>query len=56
MDALFGLPRNKSAGCSRRDPLHGDLFFGNQVAVDQHVAEYEMPQREPKVCIQACVF
>lgn len=38
MDALFGLPRKKSAGSSHRDPLHGDLFFGDQAAVDEHVA------------------
>lgn len=25
MDALFGLPRKKSAGNSYRDALHGDL-------------------------------
>ena len=37
MDALFGLPRKKSAGRSFRDPLHGDLFFGNQASVDEYV-------------------
>ena len=41
MDALFGLPRKKSAGSSYRDALHGDLFFGNQAAVDEHVASYK---------------
>lgn len=41
MDALFGLPRKKSAGSSHRDALHGDLFFGNQAAVDEHVASYK---------------
>lgn len=49
MDALFGLPRKKAAGVSHRDSLHGDLFFGDQTAVDEHVASYEMPKREPKV-------
>ena len=39
MDALFGLPRKKSAGVSYRDPLHGCLFFHNQSAVDEFVAE-----------------
>lgn len=38
MDALFGLPRKKSAGNSYRDALHGDLFFGDQAAVDEYVA------------------
>ena len=39
MDALFGLPRKKLAGISYQDPLHGDLFFCDQLAVDQFVAE-----------------
>ena len=43
MDALFGLPRKKSAGQSHRDPLHGHVFFKNQVSVDEHVAS--APQR-----------
>ena len=42
MDALFGLPRKKAAGVSLREPLHGALFFGNQMAVDEHVASYKM--------------
>ena len=43
MDALFGLPpRKKSAGSSVRDPLHGDVFFGDQVAVDEHVSSYQL--------------
>lgn len=41
MDALFGLPRKKSAGNSYRDALHGDLFFGDQAAVDEYVASYK---------------
>ena len=49
MDALFGLPRKKAAGVSHRDSLHGDLFLCDQTAVDEHVASYEMPKREPKV-------
>lgn len=39
MDALFGLPRKKSAGISYRDPLHGELFFCSQPEVDQFVAD-----------------
>ena len=38
MDALFGLPRKKSAGQSHRDPLHGHIFFKDQPSVDEHVA------------------
>ena len=39
MDALFGLPRKKSAGVSHHDPLLGNLFFYNQSCVDQFVSE-----------------
>ena len=39
MDALYGPPRKKAAGVSYREPLHGDLFFNNQSAVDQFVVE-----------------
>lgn len=41
IDALFGLPRKKSAGVSYRDPLHGELFFCLQSEVDQFVADRE---------------
>ncbi len=52
MDALFGLPRKKSAGISHRDPLHGTLFFGDQAAVDEYVAAYKMPRKTiPKVSL-----
>ena len=50
MDALFGLPREKTARVSHRDPLHGDLFWGDQTAVDEPVASYQMPrQKVPRV-------
>lgn len=39
MDALFGLPRKKSAGTSFRSPLYSELFFMDQCAVDQFVSE-----------------
>ena len=39
MDALFGLPRKKSAGISYCDPLAGNLFFGDQSTVDEFVYE-----------------
>ena len=38
MDALFGLPRKKSAGQSFRKAIHGHLFFRDQSAVDEYVA------------------
>ena len=37
MDALFGLPRKKSAGNSVCPPLTGNLFFDDQTAVDEYV-------------------
>lgn len=50
VDALFGLPRKKAAGTSHRDPLHGDLFFGSQTAVDEYVASYQTGQKMTKAC------
>ena len=48
LDALFGLPRKRAAGVSLRPPLHGNLFFCDQDAVDQYVAEKD----EMKQCFQ----
>ncbi len=45
MDALFGLPRKKSAGTSYRDPLHGELFFFKQPPIDQYVEEMALPRK-----------
>ena len=39
MDALFGLPRKKSAGVSYKPSLLGSLFLGDQSIVDQFVTE-----------------
>ena len=51
MDALFGLPRKKSAGVSFWDPIHGHLFFGQQERVDEFVALTSVKQKiESKVC------
>lgn len=49
MDALFGLPRKKSAGCSYRGALHKDLFFCEQSAVDEFVACSEKTKHVPSV-------
>ena len=38
MDALFGLPRKKSAGQSFREARHGHLFFRQPSVVDEFVA------------------
>lgn len=51
MDALFGLPRKKSAGTSYQDPLHGNLFFCNQSAVDQFVTDIQQPKPTSNVSI-----
>ena len=61
LDALFGLPRKKAAWKSHRDPLHGDLFFGNQSSVDEHVAMYRIPNHQAgnvcfEVFLQLCFF
>ena len=59
MDAVFGLPRKKSAGISHRDPLHEDLFFCQQSTVDQFVAENDQKRNVSTVsCIhvyESCV-
>ena len=47
MDALFGLPRKKSAGISYRDPLHNELFFCKQSSVDQFVEESSSNKAKP---------
>ncbi len=35
MDALFGLPRKRSAGTSHREPLSENLYFQPQNEVDE---------------------
>ncbi len=50
MDALFGLTRKKAAGASHRDPLHDRLFFCDQSAVDQFLAD-STQQKASNVCI-----
>ena len=45
MDALFGLPKKKSAGESYRSSLHGELFFIEQTDVDLFVSESQKPKR-----------
>ncbi len=39
MDAIFGLPRKKSAGTSVRPPHYQGLFFEDQVLLDQFVSD-----------------
>jgi hypothetical protein len=49
MDALFGLPRKKAAGCSYRGALHKDLFFHEHSFVDEFVAYSEQAKHSPSV-------
>lgn len=46
MDALFGLPRKKSAGKSFRSALHGHIFLVSQPCVDEFV-ESSRTERKP---------
>ena len=56
MDALFGLPRKKSAGVSYRDPLYKDLLFCDQSEVDQFVAESEQSKSTPNVRMHVYMY
>lgn len=47
-DALFGLPRKKSAGSSVRQPLHGDNIFYTQEHVDKFVQSYHSTVAKPQ--------
>ena len=40
-DALFGLPRKKSAGVSVTNPVRSGLLFADQQAVDDFVGNYQ---------------
>lgn len=53
MDALFGLPRKKSAGQSFKDPVHGDLFFQDQQAVDEYISSLPSGRKADKVYYRA---
>ena len=39
LDALFGLPRKRSAGFSYRESLHGSLYFLEQSSIDEFVSK-----------------
>ena len=41
MDSVFGLCRKKSAGVSVQPPLFSGVFFEEQQAVDEFVADYD---------------
>ena len=54
MDALFGLPRKRSAGVSHREPLFENLIFCDQLSVDQFVVDDEKSKSTPNVSIREC--
>ena len=58
MDALFGLPRKKSAGVSHRGPLLGELFFLDQSEVDQFIAlsGNSKSKRKADVCFEYLIL
>ena len=57
MDAIFGLPRKKSAGRSFRQPLHGRLFFENQDDVDEFVEVAPVSKKQiNKVSVLFLIF
>ena len=51
LDGLFGLPRKKSAGVSYRPAVQGALFFCNQEAVDEFVAEASVGKQVAQVVL-----
>jgi hypothetical protein len=51
MDAVFGLPRKKSAGDSYCEPLFCNLFFDDQSAVDEFVANNEKPKSKTALTV-----
>ena len=55
MDALFGLPRKRSAGISYKEPLLGNIFFGEQASVDQFVAESNKSKSMSTVSLVLCI-
>ena len=53
MDAVFSLPRKKSAGVSYRGPIHEKLFFCSQSPVDEFVNEsYSMNKVTPTIQVR----
>ncbi len=55
-DALFGLPRKKPAGHSHREPLHGNLWFGDQKEVDEFVAQSRQSRKIKNVRVPDCII
>ena len=53
MDAVFGLPRKRSAGLSYRDPVNGHLLFYDQAILDEYVSTYQTTKQNSKleVCL-----
>ena len=49
LDGLFALLCKKSAGVSHRSAVHGSLFFCNQEAIDEFVAEASVGKQVAQV-------
>ena len=49
MDALFGLPRKRSAGTSHRNPLYNNLYFLQQNEVDEFIQQQRNEPAENNV-------
>lgn len=56
MDALFGLPRKKSAGISYRDAIHGHYFFNEQAMVDEFVASAPVRKKKDEKVYYSCAL
>ena len=51
MDAIFGLPRKKSAGDSVRAPLHGHIYFHDQAVVNERIESSSQQKLRPQKVI-----
>ena len=49
MDALFGLPRKRSASTSHRNPLYNNLYFLQQNEVDEFIQQQRNEPAENNV-------
>ena len=56
MDALFGLPRKKSAGISYNDANHGHYFFNDQSIVDEFVASASTKKMKDRKVSHLCAL
>ena len=55
MDAIFGLPRKKSAGDSVRAPLHGHIYFHDQAMVNECIENSSQQKLRPQKVLSTLV-